>query len=112
MLETGIAPQHIPDTGVTAPLTLLTADLAKLPVIVNAVKNEAKMLLAPTAISSCELSTSYWLRMASALATAMLSMYTTNGTIPSPAPNDVNESATAKVLFPFIATGRKGLCRR
>ena len=48
---------NTPEKGVAAPLALFNADLAKLPVIGNPLKNDTNILLVPRAMSSCEAST-------------------------------------------------------
>lgn len=90
---------------------LLTADLAKLPVAGKALKKDPTMLQAPMAINSCEASTSYRFRMASAFATAMLSRYSIKGTMPMPAPSDAIESDAESVVFLATLICRKGLCK-
>ncbi len=104
--------KSIPDAGVAAPLTLLTADLPKLPVIGIAAKNDASTLLIPTAMSSCEASTLYLFLIASVLATAMLSINITNGTRANPELKDKMTSPGSIVLFADSRTDLRGTYKR
>ena len=104
--------QIIPVAGVAAPLALFNADLAKLPVIGNAEKNEAAMLLIPSATSSCEASILYLFLRANALATAMLSMKEINGSRPMPEPNERMASFKGMVVFGDSLIDVRGFCKK